>query len=97
MKRHLSNWARGAAFALTATAWVAPGLAREPLPSWSGTAPKKAIVADGDLQMLEWATQGAEVRFTLIVHHTDAEREWAYDRKSAIGKLDKALDAAQAE
>jgi phosphoglycolate phosphatase-like HAD superfamily hydrolase len=53
--------------------------------------------SDGDLQMLEWARQGAGVRFALIVHHTDAEREWAYDRKSAIGKLDKALDAAQAE
>jgi phosphoglycolate phosphatase-like HAD superfamily hydrolase len=53
--------------------------------------------SDGDLQMLEWARQGAGVRFALIVHHTDAEREWAYDRTSAIGKLDKALDAAQAE
>jgi phosphoglycolate phosphatase-like HAD superfamily hydrolase len=53
--------------------------------------------SDGDLQMLEWARQGAGVRFALIVHHTDAEREWAYDRKSAIGKLDRALDTAQAE
>lgn len=53
--------------------------------------------SDGDLQMLEWARQGAGVRFALIVHHTDAEREWAYDRNSSIGKLDKALDAAQAE
>jgi len=33
----------------------------------------------------------------ILVHHTDAEREWAYDRKSSIGHLDKALDAAQAE
>ena len=53
--------------------------------------------SDGDLQMLQWARQGAGVRFALIVHHTDAEREWAYDRTSAVGRLDKALDAAQAE
>jgi phosphoglycolate phosphatase-like HAD superfamily hydrolase len=53
--------------------------------------------SDGDLQMLEWARGGGGVRFALIVHHTDAEREWAYDRKSSIGHLDKALDAAQAE
>jgi phosphoglycolate phosphatase-like HAD superfamily hydrolase len=53
--------------------------------------------SDGDLQMLEWARQGAGVRFALIVHHTDAEREWAYDRKSPVGQLDVALDVAQAE
>jgi phosphoglycolate phosphatase-like HAD superfamily hydrolase len=53
--------------------------------------------SDGDLQMLEWAKAGGGARFALIVHHTDAEREWAYDRESAIGKLDKALDVAQAE
>ena len=53
--------------------------------------------SDGDLQMLEWAKGGSGVRFALIVHHTDAEREWAYDRNSSVGKLDKALDAAQAE
>jgi phosphoglycolate phosphatase-like HAD superfamily hydrolase len=53
--------------------------------------------SDGDLQMLEWARGGGGVRFALIVHHTDAEREWAYDRNSSVGKLDKALDAAQAE
>ena len=53
--------------------------------------------SDGDLQMLEWARGGSGARFALIVHHTDAEREWAYDRNSSIGKLDKALDAAQAE
>ena len=50
--------------------------------------------SDGDLQMLEWTTSGNGPRFGLIVHHTDAEREWAYDRESHIGKLDKALDAA---
>jgi hypothetical protein len=53
--------------------------------------------SDGDLQMLQWAKGGAGVRFALIVHHTDAVREWAYDRQSSIGHLDKALDAAQAE
>src|ERR1700710_2578457 len=53
--------------------------------------------SDGDLQMLEWAKGGGGVRFALIVHHTDAVREWAYDRASSIGHLDKALDAAQAE
>jgi haloacid dehalogenase-like hydrolase len=53
--------------------------------------------SDGDLQMLEWAKGGSGVRFALVVHHTDAEREWAYDRVSSVGKLDKALDAARAE
>jgi len=50
--------------------------------------------SDGDLQMLQWTTAGHGVRFALLVHHTDAEREWAYDRKSSIGRLDKALDEA---
>ena len=50
--------------------------------------------SDGDLQMLEWTTAGEGLRFAGIVHHTDAAREWAYDRKSPIGKLDKALDEA---
>jgi phosphoglycolate phosphatase-like HAD superfamily hydrolase len=53
--------------------------------------------SDGDLQMLEWAKGGGGVRFALLVHHTDSEREWAYDRTSSIGRLDKALDTAQAE
>jgi phosphoglycolate phosphatase-like HAD superfamily hydrolase len=52
--------------------------------------------SDGDQQMLEWTTAGSGARFALIVHHTDAEREWAYDRTSHIGKLDKAWDEAQA-
>jgi hypothetical protein len=52
--------------------------------------------SDGDLQMLQWTTAGNGPRLALIVHHTDAEGEWAYDRKSHIGKLDKALDEAQA-
>ncbi|MCV3243712.1 HAD family hydrolase [Mesorhizobium sp. ZC-5] len=50
--------------------------------------------SDGDLQMLQWTTLNEGLRFGLIVHHTDAEREWAYDRQSHVGKLDKALDEA---
>jgi phosphoserine phosphatase len=53
--------------------------------------------SDGDLQMLQYTTAGRGARFALLVHHTDAEREWAYDRKSSIGHLDKALDEAQAK
>jgi hypothetical protein len=55
--------------------------------------------SDGDLQMLQWtaAAAGAGPRLMLLVHHTDAEREWAYDRKSHVGRLDKALDEAQAK
>lgn len=48
--------------------------------------------SDGDFQMLEWTTSGEGPRFGLIVHHDDAEREWAYDRESHIGRLDKGLD-----
>lgn len=53
--------------------------------------------SDGDLQMLQWATSGAGARFALLVHHTDAAREWAYDRVSSVGRLDKALDEARAK
>ncbi|UYO55729.1 HAD family hydrolase [Rhodopseudomonas palustris] len=52
--------------------------------------------SDGDLEMLQWTVAGAGPRFAGLVHHTDAEREYAYDRQSKIGKLDKALDAAAA-
>jgi haloacid dehalogenase-like hydrolase len=52
--------------------------------------------SDGDMQMLQYSTGGAGARFGLLVDHTDADREWAYDRKSSVGKLDKALDAAPA-
>jgi phosphoglycolate phosphatase-like HAD superfamily hydrolase len=52
--------------------------------------------SDGDLQMLQWTAAGSGPRFMLLVHHTDAEREWAYDRKSHVGRLDKALDEAAA-
>ncbi|WP_206197885.1 HAD family hydrolase [Thiomicrospira sp. S5] len=50
--------------------------------------------SDGDLEMLQWTTSGKGKRFGLLVHHTDAKREWAYDRKSTFGHLDKALDMA---
>ena len=50
--------------------------------------------SDGDLQMLQWTCTAPGARFCLIVHHTDEAREWAYDRKSSVGKLDKALDEA---
>ena len=53
--------------------------------------------SDGDQQMLQWTAAGEGLRFMGIVHHTDAEREWAYDRQSHIGKLDKALDEANAK
>lgn len=59
---------------------------------------KRPILAfgnsDGDLQMLQVTTAGDGRRLGLIVHHDDAVREYAYDRQSHIGKLDKALDAA---
>ncbi|MFB1489860.1 MULTISPECIES: HAD family hydrolase [unclassified Thiocapsa] len=50
--------------------------------------------SDGDLQMLQWTTAGPGPRLGLILHHDDAEREYAYDRESHIGKLDNALDLA---
>ena len=51
--------------------------------------------SDGDLQMLQWTMAGRGARLAALVHHTDAEREWAYDRDSHIGQLDKALDEAE--
>ena len=53
--------------------------------------------SDGDHQMLQYTAAGSGRRFMGLVHHTDAEREWAYDRTSHIGKLDKALDEALAK
>jgi hypothetical protein len=50
--------------------------------------------SDGDFEMLEWTTSGKGPRFGLFVHHTDADREWAYDRDSHIGRLAKGLDEA---
>jgi phosphoserine phosphatase len=53
--------------------------------------------SDGDLQMLQYTAAGSGPRFCLYVHHTDAERKFAYDRKSSIGRLDKGLDEAAAK
>jgi phosphoglycolate phosphatase-like HAD superfamily hydrolase len=53
--------------------------------------------SDGDLQMLQYTSAGERPGFALIVHHTDAAREFEYDRQSRIGKLDKALDEAQSK
>lgn len=50
--------------------------------------------SDGDLQMLQWTTKAHGRRLGLIVHHTDGDREYAYDRRSAFGRLDAALGAA---
>jgi len=53
--------------------------------------------SDGDQQMLEWTAAGPGKRLMLLVHHTDAEREYAYDRESTIGRLNTALDEAKAK
>ncbi|MGB6192283.1 MAG: HAD family hydrolase, partial [Terracidiphilus sp.] len=53
--------------------------------------------SDGDLQMLQYTAGGEGARLMLLVHHTDAEREYAYDRNSSMGRLDKALDEANAK
>nr|WP_246091548.1 HAD family hydrolase [Rhizobium smilacinae] len=51
--------------------------------------------SDGDYEMLRWVTAAKGPGFAMIVHHTDAEREYAYDRESAFGKLDKTLNEAE--
>jgi hypothetical protein len=53
--------------------------------------------SDGDLQMLQVTAAGEGRRLALLVHHDDAEREFAYDRQSHIGRLDKAWDEAKAK
>ncbi|CAB3791134.1 hypothetical protein LMG28138_03122 [Pararobbsia alpina] len=53
--------------------------------------------SDGDQQMLEWTAAGSGARFAALVHHTDGEREYAYDKASKVGKLDKALDEANSK
>lgn len=62
---------------------------------------KKPVAAfgnsDGDLQMLQWASAGDGKRLMVFIHHTDADREWAYDRESHIGRFDKGLDEALVE
>jgi haloacid dehalogenase-like hydrolase len=51
--------------------------------------------SDGDLQMLQWACLHQSGSLCLFVHHTDEQREWAYDRASSVGRLDKGLDEAK--
>ncbi|MDE1991100.1 MAG: haloacid dehalogenase-like hydrolase [Rhizobiaceae bacterium] len=51
--------------------------------------------SDGDYEMMRWVTSGKQHGFAMLVHHTDADREYAYDRDSAFGKLDKALNEAE--
>ena len=53
--------------------------------------------SDGDLQMLQRTGAGSGPRFCLYVHHTDAEREYAYDREDSLARLDKGLDEAAAK
>jgi phosphoglycolate phosphatase-like HAD superfamily hydrolase len=53
--------------------------------------------SDGDQQMLEWTAAGSGARLMVLVHHTDADREYSYDRNSSVGRLDKALDEATAK
>ncbi len=52
--------------------------------------------SDGDFEMLEWTTAGEGARLGVIIRHTDAAREWAYDRDSRVGRLSRALDEAPA-
>lgn len=64
----------------------------------SGEIGRRPIAAfgnsDGDFEMLEWVTAGTGPRLGLVIHHDDAAREFAYDRASPVGKLDRALDEA---
>jgi phosphoglycolate phosphatase-like HAD superfamily hydrolase len=53
--------------------------------------------SDGDLQMLQWTATGSGARLSVVIHHTDAVREWAYDRAASTGQLDQALDEAVAK
>ena len=62
------------------------GIGRRPIVAFGNS--------DGDLEMLQWTTISGGVRLGAIVHHTDAEREYAYDKKSHFGRLDVALDVA---
>jgi len=50
--------------------------------------------SDGDFAMLEWVTSGPGARFGLILHHDDAEREFAYDRDAGLARLARGLDEA---
>ena len=62
-----------------------------------GARPRMAFGnSDGDFEMLAWTTAGDGPRMGVIIRHTDAEREWAYDRESSVGHLARALDEAPA-
>nr|BDT38304.1 haloacid dehalogenase-like hydrolase [Myxococcus sp. MH1] len=65
---------------------IEQGVGRRPLAAFGNS--------DGDFEMLEWTTSGPGPRLGLLVHHTDAEREWAYDREARVGKLARGLDEA---
>ncbi|MDQ9093177.1 HAD family hydrolase [Pseudoalteromonas haloplanktis] len=62
---------------------------------------RKPVIAvgnsDGDREMLEWSTSGEGARLGILIHHTDSEREWAYDKDSHVGRLDQALNQAKRE
>jgi len=87
-----------------------PELVRQPALEFNDDGPGKPVAinryigrrpilafgnSDGDLQMLQWTAAGPGRRFAGLVHHTDAQREWAYDRESKVGRLDQALDEAR--
>ena len=65
-------------------------------PDWGPQTPTKTLAGHGDFAMLEWVTSGSGPRLGLLVHHTDAVREFAYDRESIAGKLVRGLDEAKA-
>jgi hypothetical protein len=65
---------------------IARAIGRRPIAAFGNS--------DGDYEMLRYVTAGAGPRFGLIVHHTDAEREYAYDREAIVGRLARALDEA---
>jgi hypothetical protein len=94
-----------ASLVLLSTMLVSPALAQtDPLPSWNDGEVKQAIVKfvqsvtdRSSAQMLQWTAAGDGARFMGLVRHTDAQREWDYDRQSPIGRLDRALDEATAK
>lgn len=72
--------------------------AQKPLTIQTYIGKKPAIAvgnSDGDLEMLQWASSAEKPTLAILIHHTDDEREWAYDKASSVGKLDKALIQAQ--
>jgi len=68
---------------------IQSGIGRRPIASFGNS--------DGDLQMMQWTSAGTDPNLCVYVHHTDPEREWAYDRGSPVGRFDKGLDEAQAK